>query len=295
MKTITEHAYAKLNISLDVLSKLPNGYHEMKMIMQSVTLCDDLTISLCTGSGAIHVTTNKSFLPADGGNIAGKAAKVFMDKICVGNMDVNIHIHKRIPVCAGLGGGSADAAAVLRGLNRLMGIGFRREHLEMLGEEVGSDVPYCVAGGTALAEGRGEVLSDLWAMPETYVLICKPQFSVSTPVLFKKLDSIQLKHHPDTEGMMAALQRGDRRGIARRVFNVFEEVPEREFEEVRRIKDVLSRCGAQGAAMSGTGSAVFGLFETQADAEKAYACLHPRYEECFVCRTLNKLDLRKIG
>jgi len=187
---------------------------------------------------------------------------------------LDIHIEKSIPVCAGMAGGSSDAAAVLRALNDADPAPLSAMELARVGELVGSDVPYCVLGGTALAEGRGEVLTPLPPLPRCWVVVCKPDFPISTPELFARIDSVRLRCRPDTEGAIAALREGDLGGVARRMYNVFEDVlPERQRTRVADIKNVLIQCGALGANMSGTGPTAFGLFDDRSRAEEAYARL----------------------
>ena len=279
---ICERAHAKINISLDVLRKLENGYHELLMVMQSLELCDDVTISSRPGSGVISVKSDRAYLPGGEKNIAGKAARVFLDRMGIKNADIAVTLKKRIPVCAGLGGGSSDGAAVLRGLNRLMKTGCTVTELERMGEAVGSDVPYCVAGGTKLVGGRGERISPLPEMPKCHVVLAKPDFSVSTPELFGRIDCRKIRCRPDTPGIGAALERGDLRGVAMRAFNVFEEVIGHGSREIDDIKNRMYDFGALGASMSGTGSAVFGLFDGKDRACKAWEALKTDYKECFL-------------
>ncbi len=281
MRSLTEKAWAKLNISLDVLGPRPDGYHEMRMVMQSVELCDDVDIAL-TDTGLVRLRTNFRFLPCDERNIAAKAAAAFFAAADMENPGLDIELKKRIPVCAGLGGGSADAAAVLRGLNSLFGKPFSVEQLEEISRPLGSDVPFCIKGGTALAFGRGDELERLPNFPESSIVICKPAFSISTPELFRHIDSRRSHVHPDTEGLIKALEEGSIRDIARRMYNVFEDVLPRRCEEIGRIKGQLLDLGAVGTMMSGTGSAVFGVFEDAAAAAQAHAELGRSYRECFL-------------
>ena len=193
-------AYAKLNLSLDVLDKRPDGYHEMKMVMQTVTLRDH--ISLETGTGRpLEMRSNLGFLPADEHNLAAAAALALCRETGTDPGGLSIKLDKTIPVCAGMAGGSADAAAVLRGLNQVLGLDLSQARLEEIGALVGSDVPYCVGGGTALAEGRGEILTPLPSLPHCHVVLCKPAFSVSTPELFRALDGCRIRRRPDTAGL----------------------------------------------------------------------------------------------
>ena len=212
-------AYAKLNLTLDVLGKRPDGYHDMRMIMQSVALADTLTLEE-TDTGALRVGTNLHFLPNNEKNLAAQAALRWWEARGQLPKGLDITIEKRVPVCAGMAGGSSDAAAVLRALNQLEGAPMSLLELARVGERVGSDVPYCVVGGTALAEGRGEVLTPLPPLPKCWVVLCKPEFSISTPALFAKIDSVRLRCRPDTQGAIAALEAGDLAGVARRMYNV---------------------------------------------------------------------------
>ena len=287
-------AYAKLNLSLDVLDKRPDGYHEMKMVMQTVTLRDKLVLE--TGTGApLRMESNLGFLPADEHNLAAAAALALCRETGADPAGLSIRLDKHIPVCAGMAGGSADAAAVLRGLNELLGLGLSQQRLEEIGARVGSDVPYCVGGGTALAEGRGEVLTPLPPLPPCQAVLCKPAFSVSTPELFKALDSCRIRRRPDTAGLLAALEQGDLPEVARRMYNVFEDaLPPRRYQEVCAIKTSLIHHGALGASMSGTGSTVFGLFDRPQAAEEAFAALKPLYRETFLVETTGPLLKKKV-
>lgn len=294
MAVMEVHAYAKLNLSLDVLEKRPDGYHEMKMVMQTVTLQD--RISLETGTGApLQMRSNLGFLPTDEHNLAAAAALALCRETGSDPAGLSIRLDKRIPVCAGMAGGSADAAAVLRGLNELLGLNLPQQRLEEIGSLVGSDVPYCVGGGTALAKGRGEVLTPLPPLPNCHVVLCKPAFSVSTPELFKALDGCRIRRRPDTAGLIDALAAKDLTGVARRMYNVFEDVlPQRRYQEICSIKNTLIQHGALGASMSGTGPTVFGLFDQIDGAEHAYAALRQQYQETFLVETAGLLMEKKV-
>ncbi|MCC8077162.1 MAG: 4-(cytidine 5'-diphospho)-2-C-methyl-D-erythritol kinase [Oscillospiraceae bacterium] len=289
MNTIDVKAYAKLNLSLDVLGRLEGGYHAMKMVMQSASLCDDIHIAL-TEDGSFGVQTNFGFLPRDDRNIALRAAKEFLAAAGMQGTGARLRLNKRIPVGAGLGGGSTDAAAVLRGLNRLTGAHFSRAALEELGARLGSDVPYCIAGGTRLAEGRGEQLTALPPLPDCGFVICKPGFSIRTPGLFARIDSRRSGVHPDTDGLIAALSAGDISGVARRMYNVFEDVLPANCREIGEIKQLLLDSGALGAVMSGTGSAVFGIFSDLAAAEAAQRKIQGRCRECFAAAPVGEAE-----
>lgn len=279
-------AHAKLNLTLDVLGRREDGYHDLKMIMQSVTLSDTLTLEPRPGE-EICVDTTLPFLPGGEKNLAGKAAVYFYRALGRPAAGVEISIQKRIPVCAGMAGGSSDAAAVLRALNQMEGSPFTPEELARIGEQVGSDVPYCVVGGTALAEGRGELLTPLPPLPQCWIVVCKPDFPVSTPELFARIDSVRLRCRPDTEGALAALAAGDLPGVARRMYNVFEDVlPERQRARVAQIKHILIQSGALGANMSGTGPTAFGLFEEPEPAQDAFRQLKEICRETFLTQTV---------
>ena len=290
MNEIEVKAYAKLNLSLDVLGKLPNGYHEMKMVMQTASLCDDVHVAL-TDDSAVTVRSNFGFLPQDGNNIAAKAAAAFFAAAGLPGRGARITLRKRIPVGAGLGGGSADAAAVLRALNALCAAGMDAQALETLGGTLGSDVPFCVRGGTALAVGRGEILQRAPEMPACGIVICKPRFSIRTPELFAKIDGRRSRIHPDTDGLLDAMAAGDLEGLARRMYNVFEDVLPRRCGEIGAIKSALLDAGARGAVMSGTGSAVFGLFPDAAAAEAAAATLRARWRETFAAQPVREIEI----
>ncbi|MGI5962855.1 MAG: 4-(cytidine 5'-diphospho)-2-C-methyl-D-erythritol kinase [Lawsonibacter sp.] len=279
-------ALAKLNLTLDVLGKRPDGYHDMRMVMQSISLTDALTVEKREEPG-LRVFSNLHFLPGGEKNLAGKAAMVYYQALGKPMPGLEIRLTKQIPVCAGMAGGSSDAAAVLRALNQLEGEPFSREELMALAEHIGSDVPYCVLGGTALAEGRGEVLTALPSLPKCWVVVCKPEFSVSTPELFGRLDGVRLRCRPDTDGVLQALENGDLAGVARRMYNIFEDVlPERQQIWVREIKNTLIQMGALGANMSGTGPTVFGLFDQEELARKAAEPLSQQHKETFLVHTV---------
>ena len=279
-------AFAKLNLTLDILGKREDGYHDLRMVMQSITLADTLTLEENQGEG-LRVSANLRFLPTGEKNLAAAAALRFWEALGREPEDLDIRIEKRIPVCAGMAGGSSDAAAVLRALNQRAGDPFSPKELARLGERVGSDVPYCVLGGTALAEGRGEVLTPLAPLPRCWVVACKPDFPISTPELFAQADRVKLRRRPDTAGLLSALEAGDLGGVARRMYNVFEDVlPHRLYARVAEIKNELVQRGALGANMSGSGPTAFGLFDCQEAAEEARTSLAERYRDTFLCETV---------
>ena len=289
MPVLDVTACAKLNLSLDVLDRRPDGYHDMRMVMQTVDLRD--AIRLETGTGKpLSMRSNLGFLPANERNLAAAAALKLAEETGADYGGLSIALKKTIPVCAGMAGGSADAAAVLRGLNALLGLGLSPARLEEIGAKVGSDVPYCVRGGTVLAEGRGEVLTDLPPLPACWAVIAKPPFPVSTPELFRALDALRIRRRPDTAGLIAALEAGDLAGVARRMYNVFEDaLPPRRAGEIQALKNHLIQQGAMGACMTGTGSAVFGLFSGEAAARAAREALRELCPACFAVQTVGKL------
>ena len=274
-------ARAKLNLSLDVMGKRGDGFHELRMVMQSCSLADDVSVELA-GAGDFSAHTNRVYIPTGDKNIAVKAARAFYEELGREG-GAHIRITKRIPVCAGLGGGSTDAAAVLNALNALHGAALSARQLHAAAMRAGSDVPFCLEGGTALAEGRGEVLTPLPPLPRTPIVICMPHFSCSTPELFARIDARKSRCHPDTAGLIDALKAGDVAGVARRMYNVFEDVLEpRAAKAVNEIKLSLLDNGALGAAMTGSGSAVFGLFPDEETARRAHAAVKERCREAFL-------------
>lgn len=286
MKELTIPAYAKINLTLDVLGKRPDGYHDLSMVMQSVSLADQVIIRE-TGEEGFTLKTDLGFLPGADKNIAGMAARAFARHTGADLSGLEIELQKHIPVCAGTAGGSSDGAAVLRGLNRWFSCGLSLRHLAEIGEEVGSDVPYCVLGCTALAEGRGEKLTCLPALPDCHIVLCKPGFSVSTPELFRRIDELKLRFHPDTAGVLAALEEGDLAGVSRRMFNVFEEaLPAQRRTVVEEIKSTLLSRGALGACMSGTGPTVFGIFDNAESARSVADELKQSYAETFLTKNV---------
>lgn len=286
MTSLTLPAPAKLNLTLDILGARPDGYHEMEMVMQSVSLCDSIRLDLGF-AGGIRASSGLQFLPNDKENLAVAAALAFRRATGQTWRDLLITIDKHIPVCAGTAGGSSDAAAVLRGLNALTGAGLSPQDLAKIGEDVGSDVPYCVLGTTALAGGRGETLTPLPPLPPCWIVLCKPRFSISTPALFRAWDKGKRRLRPDTRGVLLALEAGSLVEVARRMFNVFEGVlPPAQRREIEGIKTALLTAGALGAAMSGSGPTVFGLFSEEASAEAAVDLLREDYEDVFLTQPL---------
>lgn len=280
MDRIMERARGKINLTLDVLGIREDGYHDLKSVMQTVSLCDDVELEIGTGR-PWEVICGRMDIPNDERNLAWKAAKVFCDAAKKDPEGLTIRIIKRIPSGAGMGGGSADAAAVLRALNNYYAEPYSVTELADLGAKVGSDVPFCVLGGTAMAEGRGEILRSLPDMPCCEMVLCKPEFSVSTPVLFRKLDEVPIAVHPDNNAMEQAIIRGDLRAIAHNVYNVFEPVVAADHPEIAHIKSVYDHCGALCCQMTGSGSVVFAIFSEKDQAENAVRMLKETYQQVF--------------
>ena len=260
-------AFAKINLGLDVLGKREDGYHEVRMIMQTIRMYDQLDMRKSVEPG-IHMTTNKKYIPVDENNLVWRAAKLMMDT-CGIIEGVSIHLHKVIPVAAGMAGGSSDAAATLVGMNRLFHCGLSKEKLMELGVQIGADVPYCVLRGTALAEGIGEKLTVLPPMPDCWILIGKPGISVSTKYVYTTLDLNTDTVHPDIDGMKKALEDGNLYGITERMGNVLQDVTIPAYPEVERIKEQMKALGAVNAMMSGSGPTVFGIFDNEEKAQEA--------------------------
>ena len=279
MTTITLPAYAKLNLTLDILGKRADGYHDLAMVMQSITLHDAVTVTLTNTPG---IVCRCGTLPGDDSNLAVKAAKAFFAETGIAPRGLAIDIEKRIPMQAGMAGGSTDAAAVLHALRTLLAPELSIEQLEKIGETVGSDVPYCVRGCTALAEGRGEKLTTLKNAPRFHVVVCKPDFPLSTPTLFQRSDAVKIADRPDTEGMLQAIEDSDALGVSARVFNVFEAVLDVEEREVFATKERLLSLGAAAAAMTGSGPTVFALFTDAQTAQTAYDALKADYAQTYL-------------
>ena len=256
MTTLYEGAYAKVNLTLDVLDKREDGYHDLRSIMQAIAIRDDIEIDVGTGKPWC-LKCDKEGIPCDERNLAWKAAKVYLDAMHKDPDGLEIRITKRIPMEAGLGGGSADAAAVLRALNRHYGEPLSVGALAELGAQVGSDVPFCVICGTAMVEGRGEKLRRLPDLPDCFFVVCKPEFSVSTPEMYRKLDESTVGKRPDHRAMESALLAGDLQAIGQNLCNVFDPLVTEEHLELNYIKSLFATYGAVGHQMTGSGSAVY--------------------------------------
>ncbi len=283
MTTLYEGAFAKLNLTLDVLGKREDGYHDIKSIMQTISIRDDVEIDVGTGK-PWKLLCSKEGIPTDERNLAWKAAKVFYDAAKLDPNGLEIRITKRIPTEAGMGGGSADAAAVLRALNRHYNHPFSILALAELGAEVGSDVPFCVLCGTAIAEGRGERLRKLPDMPDCIFVVCKPDFSVSTPELYQKIDSVSIPKHPDHSAMESALLAGDLGKVCENVYNVFDPVVTEEHLELNYIKSLFHQYGAATYQMTGSGSAVFAIVSEFEVAAVICSMLRENYPDIFIAK-----------
>ncbi len=268
MNTLKLNAYAKINLGLDVVRKRADGYHEVRMIMQTINMYDKLTMSLLE-EDKIILTTNLSFLPNDENNLVYKAVKLIKDKHQI-KTGVSIDLEKHIPVAAGMAGGSSDCAAALVGMNQLFDLKLSQKTLMEYGVTLGADVPYCILRGTALSEGIGEVLTPLPPVPQCHVLIAKPPVHVSTKFVYENLKLDTLEKHPDIDSIVDAIKAGSLSGIAERLENVLETVTIPAYPEIRTLKQIMLDCGAMNSLMSGSGPTVFGLFEKEEDAKKAY-------------------------
>ena len=260
-------ALAKINLGLDVTGRRENGYHDVRMVMQTIYLYDDVLIKKTEEPGIV-VKTNLSFLPINEDNIAYKAAKMLIDEFGI-EQGVEITLDKHIPVAAGLAGGSSNAAAVLVGMNQMFDLKLSQQDLMDRGVKLGADVPYCVMRGTVLAEGIGEILSPLPPMPKCYILIAKPGISVSTKVVYEKLDSKPIENHPDIDAIIDGLEKNDLHKVAASLGNVLEAVTIEDYPIIEEIKDAMKNAGALNAMMSGSGPTVFGVFDDKKVAKAA--------------------------
>ena len=263
-------AYAKINLGLDVVKRLPNGYHQVKMVMQNIGIYDQLTFEKT--ERAVTLFTDSEELPTDENNLIYKAAGYMLDKYSVPS-GLHVHLNKNIPIAAGLAGGSTDAAATIKSINILFGLGLSTEKLMEDGAAIGADVPYCILGGTALAEGIGEKLTPLPPIPACHILIAKPDISVSTKYVYEHLDLQAVTGHPDIDGMIAAIHAGQLGGITGRMENVLETVTIPAYPVIEDIKRQMLRLGAENSLMSGSGPTVFGIFREEAAAESAYRAI----------------------
>ena len=268
MNIVKLRAYGKINLSLDVTGKREDGYHEVRMIMQTVNLYDQIIMKKINDP-KIYLKTNLHYLPVNEKNLVYKAAKLIKDEFNI-EQGLDVKIDKRIPVAAGMAGGSSDAAAALIGMNKLFDLGLSKKDLMKRGIKLGADVPYCIMRGTALSEGIGEILTPLPPVPECFILIAKPGISVSTKFVYGNLNLSELKQHPDIDGMIDDIGKGDIYGIGDKLNNVLETVTIKKYPVIDTIKQEMIKSGALGAIMSGSGPTVFGLFDCKKQARNAF-------------------------
>lgn len=283
MTTLYEGAFAKVNLTLDVLGKREDGYHDLRSVMQTVSIRDDVEIDVGTEKPWV-LTCSREDIPCGPENLAWKAAEVYCNAMHLDPQGLAIRITKRIPSGAGLGGGSADAAAVLRALNRHFGEPLSIFALAELGARVGSDVPFCVVGGTVMVEGRGERLRKLPDLPDCVFVVCKPEFSVSTPELYQKIDTVAIPHHPDNRAMETALLAGDLQKVAENVYNVFDPVVTEGHLELNYIKSICNSYGALCQQMTGSGSAVFAMMPSFEYGAVVCNMLQENYPQIFMAK-----------
>jgi 4-diphosphocytidyl-2-C-methyl-D-erythritol kinase len=282
MEKINMKCPAKINLSLDILGKRSDGYHELRMIMQSIDLVDELFLEK-TNNG-IGIYCDNIAVPTDQTNICYKVAKKLFDKYSIKG-GINIKIIKRIPVAAGLAGGSTDAAGLIEGINSLYELGMSNEEMFKLGLSVGADVPFCLLKGTALAEGIGEILTPLKTL-EAWCVIAKPSIAVSTASVFQDYRSDEVLHHPNTELLIRLVNEGDLPKLAENMINVLESVTIKRHEIIYHIKNIMREYEALGSLMSGSGPTVFGIFDNKADAEKCYHRLSDYLDEVYLTKTI---------
>lgn len=281
---ISVKAPAKINLTLDALYKRPDGYHEVEMVMTTVDLADRVELTLLA-SDEIRLECSASFVPDDARNHAYKAAQLLKEKYKV-KQGVRIYIHKQIPVAAGLAGGSSDAAAALRGLNKLWNLGLTLDELAEVGAQIGSDVPFCVYGGTALATGRGERIEHLTAPAPCWVILAKPPIGVSTADVYGNLRINEGTKHPNTANMLKAVETQDFQLMCQSLGNVLEDVTLSLYPQVKQIKELMLASGADGVLMSGSGPTVYALVQKEAKVQRIYNALRGFVKDVYVARLL---------
>ena len=276
-------AYAKINISLDIVGKRQDGYHLLKMIMQTIDLYDLININII--DSGIELSCDKHYIPTDEKNIAYMAAKLFIDTYNI-KSGISITINKNIPVAAGLAGGSTDAAAVLKAMRDMFNIDASDEELMKLGLILGADVPYCILGGTALCEGIGEKITTLKSFKDKILILVKPNFGVSTKEVYKNFDIEKAFKHPDTDGLINAMANNDLEFVSKNMKNLLENVTIKKYNVLKNIKDSMIRCGALGSMMSGSGPTIFGFFDDMLKAQFCFESLKGKYDEVYITRTI---------
>lgn len=282
-------AHAKINLCLDVTGRLDNGYHLVKMIMQTVGIHDVLSFERTDGE--ILITTDSGELPVNQDNLIFRAVRLMQERYGISG-GVRVHLKKKIPIAAGMAGGSADAAAALKAMNVLYDLKLDLRKLQEEGVKIGADVPYCLLGGTALSEGIGEILTPLPSPPGALLLVAKPGISVSTGAVYEELDNCEIAVHPDVDGMVSAIREGSLCGITDHLGNVLETVTVKRYPVISRIKEQMSVCGALGSLMSGSGPTVFGIFESRDKAEAAMECIREQSlaQQVFLTGFVNGAD-----
>lgn len=274
MESLSLQARAKINLGLDVLRRREDGYHEVKMVMQTVGICDRLDFTRLS-ENCIRVATNKEELPGDEHNLICKAARLMKETYGISE-GISVRLEKNIPIAAGMAGGSTDAAATIHGMDQLFALGLSLEEKQRLGVRIGADVPYCLMGGTALSEGIGEVLTALPAAPEAFLVVAKPDINVSTRFVYENLHANSLTRHPDIDGMVESIRSGDLKGITDRMENVLETVTVKRYPVIAEMKAFLKEQGAMNALMSGSGPTVFGVFGEEERARRAFEAMRSR-------------------
>lgn len=277
-------AYAKINISLDVLGKRENdGYHLLRMIMQNIDLYDEINVE--KQKEGITIKCNKQYVPVDERNLAYKAAKLFKEKYGIEG-GVSISIKKNIPVSAGLAGGSTDGAAVLKIMNKLFDVNVSDEELMELGVKLGADIPYCIKGGTALCEGIGEVVTNIKSFKDKIIVLVKPPFGVSTKAVYQEFDLSKVVNHPNTDELIKAIENDDLHYVCENMKNLLENVTLRKHKILIGIKEEMKQNGSKGVMMSGSGPSVFAFFDDMLKAQRCYEKMKEKYEDTFITRTI---------
>jgi len=290
--SITLPAYAKINLTLDVIGRRDNGYHDVAMIMQQISLFDQVRVKVREDS-KICLTCSEEKLPTNNQNIAYKAAVRMIERYDIAH-GYTIHIQKEIPISAGLGGGSTDAAAVIKAINQLENLNLSRDELKTIGFELGADVPFCIEGGCAIATGLGEILEPIHGLRGIWLVLVKPEFGVSTEVVYRAIDEKEIYKRPDNDAMKRALEQNNLKEITENLCNVLESVTIEMHPTIAVIKSKLLSYGAKAVLMSGSGPTVFGVFKTYDSAKKAYHNASKFYRQCFLV-TLPDADIRFGG
>ena len=282
MKSLTASAFAKINLSLDILGKLPNGYHSVEMIMQQIPLCDEVSVTVDSGN-KISLTCNNPDVPTDNKNTAYKAAQLFLERTEI-SANIKIHIDKTIPAAAGMAGGSTDAATVLKLLNKAFDYPLSDDEILELCLKIGADVPFCYMGGCALSQGIGEILTPISPLKNAYLVIAKPQYSVSTKWVYENFKMGNVAKHPDTKSVIKAIEDGDLKYLSKYSANVLESVTENNYPVISEYKKLLNENGAVFSLMSGSGPTVFGVFDSELKAKTAFNSISALTPESFLLK-----------